>query len=825
MKISVAGFVILIICFISFFFSISCSAGDNLNATQSLKDGDTIVSAEGSFEMGFFTPGKSKKRYVGIWYKKIANGTVVWVANRDIPLNDSSGVLKFSEGDLVLVNSTNNIIWSSRLSRSATNPVARLLDTGNLVVVDVNDDDPENFLWQSFDYPGNAFLAGMKAGIDLRTGLKRDLTSWKSSDDPSVGEYSNRLHPGGVPQILLWKGSVLRFRSGPWNGLRFSGMPNLKPNQIYTFEFVFNDTEIYYKYELINSSVVTRMELTPDGALQRYIWVDRTQEWNLYLGASMDDCDRYALCGAHGSCNINNSPACGCLKGFVPKFPEEWVAADWSNGCVRKVSLDCREGEDFLKYSGIKLPDTRQSWYNKTMNLEECKRVCLKNCSCTAYANMVIRGGGSGCILWFNDLIDIRQYNENGQDIYIRLAASEIAAYRSSKGKERVRKIIIPVLSFAIVLLGLFLIFVILKRRKKFRRKGAVVLNREQEVPEERETDDLELPLFDFATLTDATGYFSMSNMLGQGGFGSVYKGTLNDGQEIAVKRLSETSRQGIDEFKNEVSCIVKLQHRNLVKLLGCCIHAEERLLIYEYMPNKSLNFFIFDQNRSRLLDWPKRFNIINGIARGILYLHQDSRLRIIHRDLKASNILLDYDMNPKISDFGLARIFGGDETAANTKKVVGTYGYMSPEYAIDGLFSVKSDVFSFGVLVLEMVSGKRNRGFTHSDHKLNLLGHAWRLFNEERFIELIDESVKDSCNIAEVLRSVHVGLLCVQQSPEDRPSMSTVVLMLSSDIALPQPKKPGFYAERSLIGGDSSTGKQDTSSTNEVTVTLLEAR
>ncbi|XP_044473368.1 G-type lectin S-receptor-like serine/threonine-protein kinase At4g27290 [Mangifera indica] len=823
MKVSVAGFVVFLIYFISFFFSRSCSAGDTLDANQSLKDGDTIVSAEGTFEMGFFNPGKSQKLFLGIWYKKIATGTVVWVANRGIPLNDSAGVLTFSDkGNLVLVNGTNSTIWSSTLSRSTTNPVARLLDTGNLVVADVN--DPRNFLWQSFDYPGSTFLAGMKAGIDLRTGLKRDLTSWKSPDDPSVGEYSNRLHTGGVPQFLLWKGSVLRFRSGPWNGLRFSGMPNLKPNHIYTFEFVFNDEEIYYKYELINSSVVTRMELNSDGALRRYIWIDRTQEWNLYLGASMDDCDRYALCGAYGSCDINNSPTCGCLKGFVPKFPEEWVAADWSNGCVRKVSLDCREGEDFLKYSGVKLPDTQQSWYNKTMNLEECKQVCLKNCSCTAYASMDISGGGSGCILWFNELIDIRQYNENGQDIYIRLAASEIAAYRSSIGKERMRKIIIPVLSSMIVFLGLFLIFIVWKKGKKRKRKGAVVLNQEQNFTEKRETDDLELPLFDFVTLTDATDCFSMSNKLSEGGFGPVYKGILKDGQEIAVKRLSTTSRQGIDEFKNEVSFIVKLQHRNLVKLLGCCIHGEERLLIYEYMPNKSLDFFIFDQNKSRLLDWPKRFNIINGIARGLLYLHQDSRLRIIHRDLKASNILLDNDMNPKISDFGLARSFGEDESAGNTKKVVGTYGYMSPEYAIDGLFSVKSDVFSFGVLVLEIVSGKKNRGFTHSDHRLNLLGHAWRLFNDDKSEELIDESV-DSCNVSEVLRSIHVGLLCVQQSPEHRPRMSTVVLMLSSDVALPKPNKPGFYAERSLIEGDSSTGKQDASSTNEVTVTLLEPR
>lgn len=175
MKVSVAGFVVLIIYFISLFFTIGCSARDALDAKQSLKDDETIVSAEGNFEMGFFNPGKSEKRYLGIWYKKIATGTVVWVANRDNPLNDSSGVLKFlDEGNLALVNSTNDTIWSSKLSRLATNPVARLLDTGNLVVVDVNDDNPENFLWQSFDYPGNTFLAGMKAGIDFRTGLKKN---------------------------------------------------------------------------------------------------------------------------------------------------------------------------------------------------------------------------------------------------------------------------------------------------------------------------------------------------------------------------------------------------------------------------------------------------------------------------------------------------------------------------------------------------------------------------------------------------------------------------------------------------------------------------
>nr|XP_018684746.1 PREDICTED: receptor-like serine/threonine-protein kinase SD1-8 isoform X3 [Musa acuminata subsp. malaccensis] len=317
-----------------------------------------------------------------------------------------------------------------------------------------------------------------------------------------------------------------------------------------------------------------------------------------------------------------------------------------------------------------------------------------------------------------------------------------------------------------------------------------------------------------------------MENKLGEGGFGPVYKGKLEDEQEIAVKRLSKTSVQGLDEFMNEVVLIAKLQHRNLVRLLGCCIQGKERMLIYEYMPNGSLDSFLFgDKAKGWLLNWTTRYSIIVGIARGLLYLHQDSRLRIIHRDLKAGNILLDMHMNPKISDFGMARIFGGDETEVNTKRVVGTYGYMSPEYAMDGIFSVKSDVFSFGVLVLEIICGKKNRGIYDSSRRLNLLGYTWRLWKEGKGLDLVDEAIGDSYPQAEVLRCMKVGLLCVQERPEDRPTMSAVILMLGSVVSLlPQPRRPGFVATRRPLETDSSS-QQDSFSINNVSITTYEAR
>ncbi|VAH69446.1 unnamed protein product [Triticum turgidum subsp. durum] len=359
------------------------------------------------------------------------------------------------------------------------------------------------------------------------------------------------------------------------------------------------------------------------------------------------------------------------------------------------------------------------------------------------------------------------------------------------------------IIAVAAPLLSIFLcviFFVVWMRRQ---RKGTEIVH-DQAATNRPEEDALvwrleekssEFTLFDFSEILRATHNFSKENLLGQGGFGPVYKGQLPDGIEIAVKRLASHSRQGFTEFKNEVELIAKLQHSNLVKLMGCCIQGEEKLLVYEYLPNKSLDFFIFDVSRTTLVDWNKRCVIIEGIAQGLLYLHKHSRLRIIHRDLKASNILLDQDMNPKISDFGLAKIFSSNDTQGSTKRVVGTYGYMAPEYASEGIYSIKSDVFSFGVLLLEILSGQRNSGFHQHEDFLNLLGYSWQLWEGGRFLELLEASIANEIHAAEARRYINIALMCVQEHADDRPTMSNVVAMLNSEaVILPEPKHPAYF-------------------------------
>ncbi|XP_058072795.1 cysteine-rich receptor-like protein kinase 10 isoform X2 [Magnolia sinica] len=403
-------------------------------------------------------------------------------------------------------------------------------------------------------------------------------------------------------------------------------------------------------------------------------------------------------------------------------------------------------------------------------------------------------------------------------------------AGKTDGNKSRVIIIIVVTSVLGLALSSSCICYYLWRRKIPYKEKGErQELEHYLGIPDGSAMDDdqvSELPIINLATIQAATDNFSDENKLGEGGFGPVYKGKLSDGKEIAVKRLSRSSRQGLEEFKNEVTLIAKLQHRNLVRLLYCCMDRGEKLLIYEYMPNTSLDVFLFDSIKSAQLGWETRRNIVSGIAKGIVYLHEDSRLRIIHRDLKASNVLLDHEMNPKISDFGMARFLGGNQSQVNTNRPVGTYGYMAPEYGMGGLVSVKSDVYSFGVLLLEIISGKRNNSQHLPNGAQSLLICAWGLWCDGRAMELIDPLLAESCPTNEVFKWIHIGLLCVQQDAADRPTMSSVILMLGSEsMKLPQPTQPGFFFPRAVVESDKSSANAKIYSKNGVTISTLEPR
>ncbi|KAJ1379738.1 putative serine/threonine-protein kinase [Sesbania bispinosa] len=836
-----------------FFFTFRhCSARDTITINNSLQDGgeDTLISAGESFELGFFTPNGSTsgKRYVGIWYYNLTPQTVVWVANRDNPLPDSGGSFAIAEdGNLRVMDRNGKSYWGTNLERSSShNKTVKLLDTGNLIISNVDQENhPVKILWQSFANPTDTFLPGMKMSDSLA------LTSWRSYEDPARGNYSFEQDQG-ENQYIIWKRSIRYWKSSVsgkfvGTGEMSSAISYLLSN--FSMRISPNNTVPFLTSSLYSD---TRLVMTYWGQLQ-YLKMDSEKKWLLVWVEPRDRCSVFNACGNFGSCNSKYDSMCKCLPGFKPNSIENWNAGDYSGGCSRETNV-CSEdakSDTFLSLKMMKVGNPDAQFNAKSE--QECMSECLNNCQCYAYSYEDTAKQGDGghadaiCWIWYEDLNNLEEEYEGGCDLHVRVAFSDIEedSYQTERpvSSQKIIALIFTTVFFLIILSSTITCIYLRKRRKAKTQESRVYVQKNSGInlyDSERYVRDLiesgrfkeddaqaiDIPHFHLESILDATNNFANANKLGQGGFGPVYKGKFPGGQEVAVKRLSSCSGQGLEEFKNEVVLIAKLQHRNLVRLLGYCLEGDEKMLVYEYMPNRSLDAFIFDRKLCGSLDWDMRFKIILGIARGLLYLHEDSRLRIIHRDLKTSNILLDEEKNPKISDFGLARIFGGKETVANTDRVVGTYGYMSPEYALDGHFSVKSDVFSFGVVVLEIISGKRNTGFYQPEHELSLLGYAWHLWKVGRALDFMDQTLYETCNADECLKCVNVGLLCLQEDPNERPTMSNVVFMLGSESnTLPTPKEPAFVSRRCPSSRASTSSKVETFSRNELTVTLENGR
>ncbi|OIW06133.1 hypothetical protein TanjilG_29889 [Lupinus angustifolius] len=808
---------------------------------QSISTSDTIVSAEGNFELGFFSKN-STEYFVGAWFKKIPGNKIVWVANRDNEFTGSSAILTiYKDGNLVIMQDELLFFMTNISSKSnSTSTHAMLLDSGNFILLN---DLTLEILWQSFKYPTNTLLPEMNIGVGSVSGDPWSLRSWTSPNDPRTGFFSLEVVENFGSWLLVIKRNSVTY----WIGDQSSN---------FTLGNFKRGNDVWFNLRMTLSitwqgEYGSLLELEVSGELNQLSWSDNDKQW---ISIQSSKCGTRALCGNFGVCNPQAMIPCDCVPGFEPNDPSSWMKGKTSAGCVRKKPLLCSNTssdgstDGFILIKAVDFPPNDSLILN-TPNALICRTTCSGNCSCLAYAY----NSQSQCLLWHDHVLDLKNisvdvgYADNQRpSFFLKLAASEIKnelntgnnlGHKSNSSK-KLSKIGIFVAVAAMLILGLFVYFYY--KWKKLRGSGEdllqfdVGMGMKVESSDHNEADKIEkvdkrevkLPFFSFTSVSAATDNFSAENKLGEGGFGPVYKGKLLNGDEVAVKRLSKRSGQGWDELKNEAMLIAKLQHNNLVRLLGCCVERDEKMLIYELMPNKSLDFILFDASKSMMLDWETRVRIIEGIAQGLLYLHQYSRLRIIHRDLKASNILLDIKMNPKISDFGMARMFGGNEVEANTNRIVGTYGYMSPEYALEGLFSVKSDVFSFGVLFLEIMTGKKNTGF-YNMNSLNLLAYAWGLWTTGRAIEMMDPVLKYASNKQNMMiRYVNIAFLCVQEYPADRPVMSDVVSMLSNEnVVLPCPKPPAFLYARGTKNSSSVGSSTGNVSLNIMTASVIEAR
>ncbi|ONI01793.1 hypothetical protein PRUPE_6G159000 [Prunus persica] len=754
------------------------SRGSSLTPTTNT----TWLSRSGLYAFGFYRQGNGYA--VGIFLAGIPQKTVVWTANRDDPPVSNNATLLFTGDGLALptAEGQNYLVKSSGSSSYAS-----MLDSGNFVLYNSG----REIVWQSFHHPTDTLLPGQR----LLSG--NELFSANSEADHSTGIFRLKMqndgnlvqYPVDTPDTSVYAFySSLTVGQGENVTLNFGADGHL-------YLLNRNGTNIR---NITDGGLPTDegklylMRIDVGGIFRLYSHdLKKNAIWSVEWESSEDKCVPKGLCGLNSYCVlIDLEPDCKCL----PRF-KSVNQGNQTSGCERNFVADaCINRTENFTYTMEELESTWEddSYMSlRLSNKDDCIQGCLEDCDCEA-----VFFDGTNCRKQRLPLRYGRRVNGTSLRALIKVGVP------TKRGTDP--RIVQP-------------------GSKKKGETNPMVENELLEWMEsDRSTGDVNglqndgklgnnLTVFRYASVVAATTNFSEENKLGQGGFGPVYKGKLVTGREIAVKRLSRCSGQGTSEFKNELILISELQHTNLVQLFGFCIHGEERMLIYAYMPNKSLDYFLFDSTRATLLDWTKRFNIIEGIAQGLLYLHKYSRMRVIHRDLKASNILLDEYMKPKISDFGLARIFTHNELEASTNRIVGTYGYMSPEYAMEGIFSIKSDVYSFGVLMLEIISGRRNSSFYIADHVLNIVGYAWELWKEGRGLELMDPTLKDSCTEDQLLRCFQVGLLCVEENAADRPSMSDVVSMLTTEtISLPLPTRPAFITIRNVIVSDISISRRE---------------
>ncbi|KAM2104681.1 hypothetical protein ACFX1R_015255 [Malus domestica] len=737
------------------FIACISTASHTISPGQSLTKGQTITSPSGTFELGFFTPGNSRHCYVGIWYKNLPNLPVVWVANRKQPVSAPIFLaLELVEnGNLTLSSPSKVAVWSTNSRSEVSNSsVAKLLDNGNFVITDAFDSSV--VLWQSFDHLSNTWLPGAELGYNNRTKRKLVLTSWRNVENPAPGPFSFELD-----------------------------------------ELPFNLSDY--------PDAFTRGTLEINGQLNFYHLDQVYSIWNSISTLPSDRCEVNASCGAFSICDQQGYPRCGCLERFEPKVRENWGLHDFSDGCVRKIPFNCSSGDSFLAITGVAYPQNLKEIFH--VRFDQCRSECLKNCSCTAFAYNF--SDSRRCYMWTGDLYNIRatpygsdsirysrgirSYSPDSIGLHLRIVGYKYKITWSVMRKTTWMSIGLVAGLFSILSAATYMLF--------FRRRwsaGALA------------TAGDSLVLYKHRDLRRATKNFSQK--LGEGAFGSVFKGMLPHSTAIAVKEL-KSMNQGEKQFRAEVGTIGVIQHINLIRMRGFCANASKRFLVYDYMPNGSLQSLLLGKNPT-MLDWKARYHIAVGTARGLAYLHEDCRDCIIHCDVKPENILLDSEYSPKLADFGLAKLLGRHHSRVLTT-MRGTVGYLAPEWFSGEAITPKADVFSYGMVLIEVISGRRNReGLDDGVENFRPIRFANAVNKGEDLFALLDCRLEGQADGDELSRACKVACWCIQEDEKDRPKMKQVVQILEGVSDIGVPPVPRFLQR--LIGGPSEgINNQETTS------------
>ncbi|CAN6278393.1 unnamed protein product [Urochloa humidicola] len=729
----------------------------SLSIGQSLLVGQTLVSEQGIFVLGFLPPN-GDSTYLGIWYNYMKPQTIVWVANRDNPMKGGNGSLTLSTTSLDLLDRRGNKVWSSG-TFTTNSPQVFLLDSGNLIINGTMPGTP-NPLWQSFDQPGDTLLSGMRIGYDTSANHFIQLRSRKSDSDLSTGDCYLSLDPNRLPELLLFNGTDLVYRTGTWNGQGFSGQPYLKQtNQLFAFNVstVGKSTAAYYSFTSFDRSVQMRLVISPDGHAYRW-YSNPSNEWTSYIKWPLTPCDSYAFCGPNSFCH---NADCSCLQEFVPRSQSDWNQRIFTGGCVRNVTLSCSSANAFQQLQQVKLPDTLNATMVGGKSLTDCRKLCLNNCSCSAYALL----GESNCVVWSGNLVDIVKFVEGTNYLYTRVSHSN-PSHTGRNIAIIVSTSVVGVLLAVSALLG----FCYHRRQQKHLPLAHEAFGTEHEHASGSElAAPLEKKNLDLDAIRVATNNFAEQYSIVSAQSRTIYKGTLPNFGDFAVKRLN--TEAGLEELKNEVKMLARLDHPNIIKMLGSCIGNEENVICYEYMPSGSLDAVLFaEDEKSVVPDWPARLGIMQGICEGLLYLHE--QFIIIHRDIDPSNILLSEGLIPKISDFGRATLHDQGQSEGNDENFRGTR-YSAPELFYAKSYSVKSDVYSFGIVLLELVTGCKAAPFRREDTD-DLPTYVRQHWTQGMADQLKDQRMGDAPR-GELERCIHIGVRCVQDDPTMRPTMSYI--------------------------------------------------